>query len=190
VLRGVHGKVPFFHQKWRDLCKDNKYTTTMHVISAALGKLSLLVSCQKVYRGMSGGALPESFRKPDALNFRGGIEFGFMSTVLPLRLEQTQQHTRNRLLMASFVHWQTTNRAVAVEYAQGDGGIVFEISMGFVDKGAELGWLSQCARTHALPALHALPRVALHGALRCTRACVRAVASAGTRTRTRSASLR
>ena len=38
---------------------------------AALGKLSLLVSCQKVYRGMSGGALPESFRKPDALNFRG-----------------------------------------------------------------------------------------------------------------------
>jgi hypothetical protein len=46
---------------------------------------------------MSGGQLPESFRKPDARNFRGGVEYGFMST--------------------------TQNREVAIEYASsGEGG--------------------------------------------------------------------
>ena len=54
-----------------------------------------------------------------------GIEFGFMST--------------------------TTNRDVALQYGQGEGGIVFEISMGFADKGvlqrvggampADKGWV-------------------------------------------------
>merc|ERR1719203_275687 len=51
---------------------------------------------------------------------RGGIEYGFMST--------------------------TANREVAMTYAKGDGksvGIVFEIKLGMIDRGADLEWLSQ-----------------------------------------------
>ena len=48
---------------------------------------------------MSGGKLPEPFLQPDATNFKGGVEYGFMST--------------------------TVNREVAIEYASaGEGGIV------------------------------------------------------------------
>ena len=118
VLRGVHGKVPFFQTCFEKLCLGNRYVTTLHVIASALSKLALLGACETVYRGMSGGELPESFRRADASHFKGGVEFGFMSTTL--------------------------NRDVAIEYASaGEGGIVFEIAMGFADKGAELSWLSQ-----------------------------------------------
>ena len=47
---------------------------------------------------MSGGQLPESFRKPDARNFRGGVEYGFMST--------------------------TRERSVALHYGAGAGALV------------------------------------------------------------------
>ena len=118
VLRGVHGKVPFFQACFEKLCLGNRYVTTLHVIASALSKLALLGRCETVYRGMSGGELPETFRRADASRFKGGVEFGFMSTTL--------------------------NREVAIEYASaGEGGIVFEIAMGFADKGAELSWLSQ-----------------------------------------------
>ena len=49
--------------------------------------------------------------------FRGGVEYGFMST--------------------------TSKREVAAEYARGGHGLIFEIYMGMVDKGADLHWLSQ-----------------------------------------------
>ena len=72
-----------------------------------------------MYRGISGGVLPEQFRKPNKQNVCGGVEFSFMST--------------------------TTNREVAAHYAAGGGkaGLLFEIQMGIIDRGAEISWLSQ-----------------------------------------------
>ena len=59
--------------------------------------------------------------------FRGGVEYGFMSC--------------------------TSKREVATEYARGGRGLIFEIYMGMVDKGADLQWLSQyaCRRSSRPP---------------------------------------
>ena len=43
----------------------------------------------------------------------------------------------------------TTERAVAMGYAAGSGqkmGIVLEMQQGMVDRGADIGFLSQCAK--------------------------------------------
>lgn len=104
------------------MCPAGRYASTLHAISAALRTLSTLAACRTVYRGVSGGLLPAAFTAPDADTlFRGGVEFGFMSTTL--------------------------DRELAVEYASGEGGgrqgLIFEIQQGMVDKGASLKWLSQ-----------------------------------------------
>ena len=105
--------------RWLDLCKGNRYTTTLHVINSAVVKLGKLEKAAKVYRGVTGGILPEIFWQPNQYNVRGGCEYGFLST--------------------------TTDRDVATDYAASGGkaGIVFEIQMGMVDRGASLSWLSQ-----------------------------------------------
>ena len=41
--------------------RQNSYTTSLHVINSACLKLSLLSKAVKVYRGISGGRLPDSF---------------------------------------------------------------------------------------------------------------------------------
>ena len=41
--------------KFDQLCKGNKYATTLHVVNSAVVKLSKLTKAAKVYRGMSGG---------------------------------------------------------------------------------------------------------------------------------------
>ena len=117
ALRAEGG--PFLEKRWRWLCQGNRYTTTLHVINSAVVKLSKLQNACKVYRGISGGMLPEQFWAEDEAGVRGGCEFGFLST--------------------------TTDAAVATEYAASGGkaGIVFEISMGMIDRGASLSWLSQ-----------------------------------------------
>ena len=56
-----------------ELCKGNKYCTTLHAINSAIVKLSKLTVATKVYRGVSGGRLPASFRTPNKFNVRGGI---------------------------------------------------------------------------------------------------------------------
>lgn len=67
---------------------------------------------------MAGMALPQHFLKADKFTgVRGGVEFGFSST--------------------------TTERAQAEHYAQGRASTVFEMSMGMVDRGADVSWLSQ-----------------------------------------------
>ena len=76
-----------------------RYPTTLHVINTALNILASLSKCQNVYRGVSGGVLPESFVVPNEVdNFKGGVEYGFMST--------------------------TANKEVACEYAKGGSGMV------------------------------------------------------------------
>ena len=95
----------------------------MHVINSAIVKSSKLTIAAKVYRGVAGGRLPDSFWTPNEYNVRGGIEGAFLSTTL--------------------------DRKVAFDYAGNDPGrpgLIFEVQMGMVDRGAELKWLSQCAR--------------------------------------------
>lgn len=96
----------------------NKYTTSLHAINSAIVKLGKLTKATKVYRGVGGMALPEAFWVPNEAGVRGGIENAFMSTTL--------------------------NKEVAVGYASGRGmGLVFEVQQGMVDRGADIGWLSQ-----------------------------------------------
>jgi hypothetical protein len=64
-----------------------------------------------------GGKLPDVFFEKDVFNCAGGVEMAFMST--------------------------TTNREVATGYMRGKAGVVFEIDMGMIDKGASLEMLSQ-----------------------------------------------
>ncbi len=98
--------------------KLNSYTTTLHAINSAIVKLSKLTQACKVYRGISGRRLPDQFLIPNEYGVRGGIESSFMSTSI--------------------------DRDVAMAYASGASvGILFEIKQGMIDRGAQLGKLSQ-----------------------------------------------
>ena len=74
---------------------------------------------------MSGGLLPESWKKENEFGVRGGVEAAFMSTSL--------------------------DKAQAAFYARGGAdkskanapAVLFEIQMGMVDRGADISWLSQ-----------------------------------------------
>ena len=88
------------------------------VINSGIAKTSKLTHASKVYRGVAGMALPDAFWRPNAHGVRGGIEGAFMST--------------------------TTDRKVAMQYAASGGrGFIFEIQQGMVDRGADIGWISQ-----------------------------------------------
>ena len=80
-----------------------------------------LTVANKVYRGISGAKLPNEFWEPNEYGVRGGVEPAFMSTTL--------------------------ERNVAMGYATrapaSIAGIVIEVQQGMVNRGAELGWLSQ-----------------------------------------------
>merc|ERR1719422_2560027 len=106
--------------KFKSLCKGNRYVTTIHVINSAIIKLSKVQKAEKVYRGVKGGLLPPQFWNNNDYGVRGGIEFGFMSTTL--------------------------DEKVAKHYAKGKDGrvaTVLEIKMGMVDRGADLSKFSQ-----------------------------------------------
>ena len=139
VLRGLNSKVGFLQKQLVGLCcaaegseqldagdidfvqakdKVNRYTTTLHVINSGIVKTSKLTFASKVYRGVSGMALPDAFWQANSHGVRGGIEGAFMST--------------------------TTDRRVAMQYAASGGkGIVFEIQQGMIDRGADVSWASQ-----------------------------------------------
>ena len=103
-------------------CQDNRYCTTTHVINSVIVKSSKLSKARKVYRGVAGGVLPESFWRANTHGVKGGIESAFMST--------------------------TFDREVAMQYASvpGKPALVFEMQMGMIDRGAELRWISQVGR--------------------------------------------
>ena len=98
-----------------------RFTTTLHVLNSGVLKLAKLQPAIQVYRGISGMRLPKSFTEKNELNVRGGVEYGFMST--------------------------TTDEAVAMSFAKGgDAGTASTLvvaSMGMIDRGATLDWLSQ-----------------------------------------------
>jgi len=128
-------------ERFQRLCHGNRYTTTLHACNSAIVKLSKLTVATKVYRGVSGALLPSQFWTRDEYGVRGGVERAFLST--------------------------TRDREVALDYAAArskagrEGSeLIFEISMGAVDRGADLSWLSQCgcrcpSCTSAWPATHA-----------------------------------
>ena len=100
----------------------NCYETTIFCIISAVAKLSKTTAIppnRRVFRGLGGMILPEEFWSLHDGGFRGGIEWGLMST--------------------------TTNRKVAMQYSGVDKqrGTVFEITVGRVDIGADLKWVSQ-----------------------------------------------
>jgi hypothetical protein len=117
VLRAL--QIPEMKPMLEQMMQGNKYTTTLHTINSGIVKMSKLTVAAKVYRGVSNGKLPKSFREPNQFNVRGGVEPAFMSTTL--------------------------DRAVATTYAASRDGpsVIFEIQMGMVDRGADIGWLSQ-----------------------------------------------
>ena len=102
VLRGCDTNVPALAERFRALCRGNRYASSIHCINSAIVKLSQLQSAITVYRGV-GGVLPNSFLAPNQFNVRGGVERAFMST--------------------------TTDRRVALDYASSSGGasVVFAI---------------------------------------------------------------
>ena len=116
ALRKESG-VQFLIKKFKDLCQDNSYVTTIHAINSCVIKLSKLTQAVKVWRGFKGATLPKQFFEPNDAGVRGGIEYGFSST--------------------------TTDRDQAVSYASGNQSTIFEMQMGMVDRGADLSWLSQ-----------------------------------------------
>lgn len=133
VLRGIKGD-EMARQRMNKLTKGNTYTTTLHCINSCLVKLGKLTKAAKVYRGISGGLLPEEFWKANTFGVRGGVEFAFTSTTL--------------------------ERDVAEKYAStGKVGMILEIQQGMVDRGAELEWLSQ-VRSSPFGACTRMPPVA------------------------------
>ena len=111
VLRGIDSRVPAQRIKFTDLCRGNKYTTTLQAINSAIVKLSKLTVATKVYRGISGRGLPDEFWQENRFGVRGGIEAAFMST--------------------------STAREVALSYAADSdaGGFIFEMQQGMIDRG-------------------------------------------------------
>jgi hypothetical protein len=47
-------------------CKGNTYVTTTHVINSVIVKSSKLTKATKVYRGVHGSVMSESFWRPNA----------------------------------------------------------------------------------------------------------------------------
>jgi len=99
------------------------FVTTIHMINSGILKLasaSPLPPGRMVYRGLSGMRLPECFFVDDSYGCRGGVELAFMSTTVSFDVALEYTGSRDSLLP-----------------------IIFEISLGQVDRGASLNWLSQ-----------------------------------------------
>ena len=71
VLRGLNSDVARLAQRFAELCKGNRYTTTLHSINSSIVKLSKLTKASKVYRGIRGGLLPNEFWEPNKYNVCG-----------------------------------------------------------------------------------------------------------------------
>jgi hypothetical protein len=138
------------YARYNSVCRAGQkdvYASTIWCINSGLIKLARLTKTSTVYRGVAG-KLPNVFfgeqheqnrfttsftdsivravigdcgfmvfAEKDVFNCAGGVEMAFMST--------------------------TTNRDVATGYMRGKAGVVFEINMGMIDKGASLEMLSQ-----------------------------------------------
>lgn len=101
---------------------NGRFVTTIHAISSGVTKLSQLQPCCSIYRGNSGVLLPGSFRRANALNIRGGVEHGFSSATVDLKVAK---------------------HSSAVGRETDEVCTIFEMRTGMVNRGAFIGWLSQ-----------------------------------------------
>ena len=104
--------------------KSSRYTTTLHAINSGISKIArswTLPLNRKVFRGYSGAVLSDTFLIKDVFGCTGGVEPSVLAT--------------------------TTDWDTAVFYSLRTGektaAIIFEIEVGQVDRGANIGWLSQ-----------------------------------------------
>jgi hypothetical protein len=80
--------------------------------------MSKLTRAATLWRGYSGVGLKDDMLRPDAMGFRGGVDSGFQS-------------------------W-TKGKVVSFQYASSGGaGMLYEVSAGLIDRGADFAWLSQ-----------------------------------------------
>lgn len=92
---------------------NNRYETTIQVLSAAIIRLAKLTKVSVVYRA-PGRALPASFWEHAHNGLAGVIETGMLST--------------------------SANKQVAMEYAsRSSAKLLFELRLGFVARGADIG---------------------------------------------------
>jgi hypothetical protein len=120
TLRGGALNMPqpvFMQEKFEKLCAHNRYPTTIHAICSAITKMGKLTKAATVFRGFSGGVLPDEFMRENHLGVKGAVECAFMSTTLD---------------------W-----AVAQTYAGTGVAVIMQLDMGMVDRGADLSELSQ-----------------------------------------------
>jgi hypothetical protein len=105
---------------------DIHYVTTLHAINSGISKLASfweLPKSRRVYRGYSGMDVSKLFLERDVFGCSGGVEPSVLATT---------------------VDWNT-----AVFYSKKgkcgtqNQGIIFEIEVGQVDRGADISWLSQ-----------------------------------------------
>jgi len=128
------------HQTWRknyleEFCKDNRYSTTIHVLQSAVSKLGKICPVETIYYGISDAALPERYwTKEENYLVQGGVEGSFTSgtTSFDVALEYA---CSGKLIVPS------SDGGLARD--GGHYGIVFEINMPIIDRGADLSWLSQ-----------------------------------------------
>jgi hypothetical protein len=101
----------------------NRYVTTIHLINSAVLKLARLSALStRVYRGIRGNCFKSGDGSASGgLIGCGGVEYGFMSTTLEA---------------------EVARRFAGVGDAS-ERGVVFSISQGLFDRGADLSWLSQ-----------------------------------------------
>eukprot|EP01052_Picozoa_sp_SAG31_P039678 SAG31_NODE_5553_length_2461_cov_1.270957_3_plen_403_part_01 len=117
------GLAPVRGQKYLQQTKE-RFVTTIHAVNSGLQKLKRLQPCCEIYRGLSGMIPPQSFMAPNEYDYRGGVEFGFSSTTLDYNVaKRYATGTRN--------------------YADDAPGLIYEMRMGIVNRGACLSWLSQ-----------------------------------------------
>ena len=102
-------------------CVHCRYATTIHAINSAVIKLSKLTVATPVFRGVAGMRLPAEFFAKNADGVAGGVEYGFSST------------TRKRGTAAFYA------KVGQAEHAS----TLLESQMGMVNRGADIGWLSQ-----------------------------------------------
>ena len=92
VLRGL--LFEYMRDTFESLCKGNRYTNTLHAMNSTVVKLSKLTTAEKkVYRGVSGGRLPEACRVPNEFGVKGGVEAGFMHAAALCLVPRTQRVT-------------------------------------------------------------------------------------------------
>ena len=101
------------------LCVGNPFATTLHTISSGIARLARLTKVEKVYRTTAAGPLPPAFYERDAeLRYCCGVELGCVSASLDYK-------------------------GALAAAKRSDDRVLLELSMGFADRGAELGWLAQ-----------------------------------------------